>query len=153
MAFPLQIQQHLEQLLDKAGSLSNLAFLRVLQLAHVQVSKLVQDLKAYDLSITGPSTSASRLTESLSASTSLDSLEGATPGRGAGGVAVPIGLMLENAMEEIFTPYIEGTKYLEKETKSLGDLYSAHIAKFAKYHVRLFSVPIWTLMLRHSTDQ
>ncbi|KAG8883446.1 Exocyst complex component 5 [Tulasnella sp. 331] len=124
--FEQSIQQHLEQLLEKAGSLSTLAFLRILQLAHVQISKLVQDLKQYDLS----SAPSSRTTDSTSMEI-LDSRAG--EGRGLG-VALPIGLMLENAMEEIFTSYIEGTKYLERETKSLGELYAAHIAKFAKYH-------------------
>ncbi|KAG9030353.1 Exocyst complex component 5 [Tulasnella sp. JGI-2019a] len=124
--FEQSIQQHLEQLLNKAGSLSTLAFLRILQLAHVQISKLVQDLKLYDLS-------AAPLSRS-NESTSLEVLDSrAGEGRGMG-IALPIGIMLENAMEELFTPYIEGTKYLEKETKSLGELYAAHLARFAKYH-------------------
>lgn len=112
------------------------------------MSKLVQDLKSYDLSVMP--TSSSRFNESMSASASLDSLE-SREGRGLG-VALPIGLMLDNAMEEIFTPYIEGAKYLEKESKSLGELYAVHLAKFTKYHVSFF---LWHdhILLPNATSQ
>ncbi|KAG8896568.1 Exocyst complex component 5 [Tulasnella sp. 403] len=126
--FEQSIQQHVEQLMEKAGNISDLAFLRVLQLAHVQVSKLSEDLKVFDLS----ATSTTRSTEGMSATTALDLLD-SREGRGMG-VALPIGIMLENAMEELFVRYIEGTKYLERESKSLGELYSSYLSRFTKYH-------------------
>lgn len=52
---------------------------------------------------------------------------------GAGAVA--IGTMLENAMEELFVPYNEGAKYIEKECKTAGEMYAASLERFAKYHV------------------
>ena len=44
----------MEQLLNKGSSLSTLAFLRILQLVHVQVSTLVEDLKEYELTAATP---------------------------------------------------------------------------------------------------
>lgn len=37
-------------------------------------------------------------------------------------------------MEELFVRYIEGSKYLDRESKSLGELYSEFLAKFTQYH-------------------
>jgi hypothetical protein len=49
-----QIQQHLEQLLNRIASSSELAFLRILQLVHHQTSALVEDLKVYELPTLAP---------------------------------------------------------------------------------------------------
>lgn len=49
---------------------------------------------------------------------------------------VAIGTMLENAMEELFVPYNEGMKYIEKECRTIGDLYATSLERFTKYHVR-----------------
>jgi len=43
--------------------------------------------------------------------------------------------MLENAMEELFVPYNEGAKYIDKECKTLQELYAEHLERFTKYHV------------------
>ncbi|KAF9509870.1 hypothetical protein BS47DRAFT_1396495 [Hydnum rufescens UP504] len=127
--FAQSIQQYLELLLTKAQS-STLAYLRILQLAHVQVSKLVEDLKAYDIS-----SALSPRSPSTAEQQALGSgvVNPAAPGAGAG-LVVAIGTMLENAMEELFVPYNEGTKYLDKETKSLSEIYSTYLNRFTKYH-------------------
>ena len=44
-----QIQQRLEMVLDKANTLSSLAFLRSLQAARTYIGGLVDDLKAHGL--------------------------------------------------------------------------------------------------------
>lgn len=69
------------------------------------------------------------------------------------GVALPIGVMLENAMEELFVRYTEGTKYIERESKSLGEMYVAYLAKFTKYHVSV-SLPIhvWSVLTQSTGD-
>lgn len=40
-------------------------------------------------------------------------------------------------MEELFVPYTEGQRYLEKESRCLVQLYSNYLEAFTKYHVRL----------------
>jgi hypothetical protein len=77
----------------------------------------VEDLKQYDISL------------STSGSTSAGSSKG---GNGAGG---PLAAMLDHALEEMFVPWLEGTRYLESESKNLVELYGGLLSRFARYHV------------------
>ena len=43
--------------------------------------------------------------------------------------------MLDHAMEELFVPYMEGNRYLEKEGKSLTELYAGKLLRFTNWHV------------------
>ncbi|KAF8515003.1 exocyst complex protein [Gautieria morchelliformis] len=124
--FAQSIQQYLELLLNKASSISQLSFLRMLHLAHSQTSSLVEALKGFDLShLTSRSGSDRAVTDALMASS-------ATPG-GTGQI-VPVSVMLETAMDELFMPFTEGQKYLERESKNLGELYSSYLYRFTRYH-------------------
>ncbi|KAG1761353.1 exocyst complex component Sec10-like protein [Suillus occidentalis] len=129
--FAQSIQQYMEQLLTKGSSLSDLAYLRILQLVHNQTSNLVEDLKAHEF----PSITTSK--------SSLEILEfrrvfsGAVSGTSTTSV---VSAMLENAMVELFVPYIEGQKYLDRESKSLGELYAGLLANFTRYHMRMQKV-------------
>ena len=87
----------------------------MLNLCHTTCSALVDDLKGYDVSL----------------GTSTD-------GSSKGGVAAsgPLAVMLEHAMEEMFVPWLEGTRYLESESKNLVELYAGLLSRFTRYHVR-----------------
>ena len=118
----------MEQLLNNAST--TLSFLRILQLVHVQVSSLVEDLKVYELTTSTPrspneTAELRRSLEGLSAVTSSPNL-----------MTISLTVMLENAMEELFVPYTEGSRYLDREAKSLGELYTKYLSRFSKYHVR-----------------
>jgi exocyst complex component 5 len=121
---PLQIQQYLEQLLNKAAQLSSLSFLRMLKVSHAQTAALVDVLKSYDLSQI-----ASRSSESNRASLSA--------GAAAQGSSVAISTMLDSSMDELFVPYMEGSRYLERETKCLAELYMLNLYPFSRWHVRI----------------
>lgn len=125
----LQIQQHLEQLLNRTSPSSDLAFLRILQLVHHQTSMLVEDLKAYELPTFIPRSPAdSDINKTFNVS---------LPSVGhSSAISASITTLLETALEELFVPYTEGQRYIEKESKSLGDLYAGHLAAFTRYHVR-----------------
>jgi exocyst complex component 5 len=112
----------MEQLLTRAGNMSELAFLRVLQLIHAQTSVLVDDLKSYDMPSTTPRSPVQNI-----------GLSSAVPGGAAGATA--ISSILETAMEELFVPYTEGQRYLERESKSLAELYLGFLSTFTRYHV------------------
>ncbi|KAG2757458.1 exocyst complex component Sec10 [Suillus brevipes Sb2] len=129
--FAQSIQQYMEQLLTKGSSLSDLAYLRILQLVHNQTSNLVEDLKAHEL----PSITTSK--SSLEILEFRRVLSGAVSGTSTTSV---VSAMLENAMAELFVPYIEGQKYLDRESKSLGELYAGLLANFTRYHVRMQKV-------------
>ena len=107
-------------LLEKATSLSTLAFLRIFHLSHTQVVNLVEDLKTHDLPTTNSrqpvtSTDGSKLPAS---------------------VTISVSAMLDTALEELFAT--ETQRYLERETKNLGELFSSYLTRFNAYHVILF---------------
>jgi hypothetical protein len=112
----------MEQLLNRGTALSDLAYLRILQVIHAQVSLLIEDLKNYEL----PSMS-SRPTEVMDLTRNFTS---------TGSSTTAVTTMLETAMEELFVPYLEGQRYIERESRSLENLYSNLLTNFTKYHVR-----------------
>ena len=118
-----QIQQHLESLVSRASGISTLAVLRVLNMVHSNCATLVDDLKTYD--------------SVLSNTTAGPSKGPLTSSSGSGSSAGPLAAMLDHALEEIFVPWLEGTRYLESETKNLVELYAGLLARFTRYHVRL----------------
>jgi exocyst complex component 5 len=118
----------MEQLLTRAGNMSDLAFLRMLQLIHTQTSLLAEDLKGYDV----PSAIPRSPVQSMGFSPPITVTPSAATS-GAGSTA--ISSVLETAMEELFVPYTEGQRYLERESKTLVDLYSGYLSVFTRYHV------------------
>ncbi|KAK4704080.1 exocyst complex component 5, partial [Phenoliferia sp. Uapishka_3] len=143
--FAQVIQGYVESLVETASSSSTLAYLRILRLAHHSTTSLVDDLKGHDFFRTSASSSGPPLISPLGTSFSNDrssqSIGGGlasptTPGlSGAGGVGVAaVSAMLDGAMEELFVPYMEGTRYLEKESKSLTELYAGKLLRFTNWH-------------------
>lgn len=43
--------------------------------------------------------------------------------------------LLDQCIEDLFVPYTEGDRYIEKEKKSLSELYSSLLLQFNAYHV------------------
>ncbi|KAF8631594.1 hypothetical protein AX15_002342 [Amanita polypyramis BW_CC] len=123
--FAQPVQQHFELLLHRGGAISDLVYLRILQLAHLQMSALVEDLKAYELPHISPRTPL----EATEFRRTLTGSAGITPMN-----VNSISAMLEIAMEELFVPYIEGQRYLERECKSVTSLYTDILTDFTRYH-------------------
>lgn len=108
--FAQVIQQQIETLVNRASGISTLAFLRVLHLTHAMCVSLVEDLKGYEGTLSvGPA----KLTEA-----------------GAG----PLAAMLEQALDEIYVPWLEGPRYLDGEGKNLVELYGGLLSRFTRYH-------------------
>jgi hypothetical protein len=122
----------MEQLLNRGSALSDLAYLRVLQLVHAQASLLVEDLKTYEL----PSAILRSPTESGDIRRSSSESSAAV----GSGTSSAVSTMLETALEELFVPYTEGQRYLERESRSLGSLYSGLLVNFTRYHVCLMAI-------------
>jgi len=116
----------MEHLLHRAAEISDLAYLRLLQLVHFQASSLVEDLRMHELPHVTPRTPY-ELIEFRRA------LQGSAPLTGTSNPS--ISAMLETAMEELFVPYTEGQRYMERENKSLATLYGNLLASFTRYHV------------------
>ncbi|GAB7352725.1 hypothetical protein MBLNU459_g3079t1 [Dothideomycetes sp. NU459] len=109
--FQQSIQQKLEIVLDKADSVSSLAFLRSLQASKSYISGLVEDLKAHGLT---------------------EHPEPAT---------VQMAAVLDQQLEDLFVPYFSGSSYIEREKRSLEELYSSLLFKFTTYHSRRRKTP------------
>ena len=140
MTLDRQIQGYVESLVETASSSSTLSYLRILLLAHHSTTSLVDDLKGHDFFRTSAGASSS-LSSSLGSSfvdrsTPSSTASPPTPGLpGAGGVGVAaVSAMLDGAMEELFVPYMEGARYLEKESKSLTELYAGKLLRFTNWH-------------------
>lgn len=102
--FQQSIQQRLEKVLDKADTISSLAFLRSLHSSRSYISSLIEDLKAHGLT------------------------EHPEP------CSVQVAQTLDQQMEELFVPYLVGNSYIERERKSLEEMYSSLLFKFTIYH-------------------
>ncbi|CAK9784924.1 exocyst complex component Sec10 [Cutaneotrichosporon oleaginosum] len=108
--FAQVIQQHIETIVNRASGISTLASLRVLHLTHAMCVSLVEDLKGYEGTLgIGPA----KLTDA-----------------GTG----PLAAMLDQALEEIYVPWLEGTRYLDSESKNLVELYGGLLSRFTRYH-------------------
>ncbi|KIW46137.1 uncharacterized protein PV06_01825 [Exophiala oligosperma] len=104
--FQQSIQQRLELVLEKAESESTLAYLRSLQAARNYISALVEDLKAHGLT-EHPDTVTSQTSQ-----------------------------LLDQQLDELFTPYVGGSAYIEKEKHNLQELYKSLLFKFELFHSR-----------------
>lgn len=109
--FQQSIQQRLEMVLEKATTVSSLAFLRSLHASRSYISALVEDLKAHGLT------------------------EHPEP------VSAQISQTLDQQLEELFVPYLVGTSYIDRERRSLEELYSSLLFKFTIYHSRRKRAP------------
>lgn len=109
--FQQSIQQRLEMVLDKASTISSLAFLRTLQASRSYISGLVDDLKAHGL------------TEHP------DNISPAVAG------------VLDQQLDDLFVPYFIGSAYIDREKKNLEELYRSLMFKFEIHQSRRKKVP------------
>ncbi|KAI4138664.1 MAG: hypothetical protein L6R39_006669, partial [Caloplaca ligustica] len=109
--FQQSIQQRLEMVLEKANTISSLAFLRSLQAAQSALSTLTDDLKMHGLT------------------------EAPEP------VSPQITLVLDQQFDDLFVPYFAGSSYIEREKRNLEELYSSLLFKFTIFHSRRRKAP------------
>jgi len=90
---------------------------------------LVKDLKAYELPTFVPRSPAdSDINKTFNVF---------LPAAGhSSAMSTSTSTFLETALEELFVPYAEGQRYIEKESKTLADLYAGLLIAFTRYHVR-----------------
>ncbi|GAA96373.1 uncharacterized protein L969DRAFT_91493 [Mixia osmundae IAM 14324] len=125
--FAQVIQPFGEQLITTASMTSTLAFLRMLHFVHSRTIALVEDLKSNDFFKT-TTDAASRYAITASGQTS-DAAALTAPGTTA------LAAMLDQAVEEVFVQHLEGARYLDRESKSLTELYAGYLLRFANYHL------------------
>lgn len=109
--FQQSIQQRLEMVLEKANSISSLAFLRTLHSARSYIGALVEELKSHGLT---------------------EHPEPASPA---------IVQVLDQQLEDMFVPYFVIASYIERERRNLEELYSSLLFKYTTYHSRRKKLP------------
>ncbi|CAG9939259.1 unnamed protein product [Clonostachys rosea f. rosea IK726] len=109
--FQQSIQQRLEKVLDKAETISSLAFLRSLHASRSYINALVEDLKTHGLT------------------------EHPEP------CTAQIAQTLDQQMEELFVPYMVGNTYIEREKRSLEEMYGSLLFKYSIFHSRRKKAP------------
>lgn len=109
--FQQSIQQRLEVVLEKANTISSLAFLRSLHASRSYIGALIEDLKTHGLT---------------------EHPEPCSP---------QISQTLDQQMEELFIPYIMGNSYIEREKRSLEELFNSLLFKYNIYHSRRKKAP------------
>ncbi|KAI0391801.1 exocyst complex component protein [Xylariaceae sp. FL0594] len=109
--FQQSIQQRLEMVLEKANTISSLAFLRSLHSSRTYISALIEDLKAHGLT------------------------EHPEP------CSAQIAQILDQQMEELFVPYIMGNSYIDREKRNLEELFNSLLFRFNIYHSRRKKAP------------
>lgn len=109
--FQQSIQQRLEKVLEKADSVSSLAFLRTLHAARAYIGQLTEDLKSHGL-IDHPEPCSAQISQTL-----------------------------DQQIEELFVPYLVGNSYIERERKNLEELYGSLLFKYTIFHSRRKKAP------------
>ncbi|KAH8915622.1 Sec10-domain-containing protein, partial [Atractiella rhizophila] len=130
------IQNYLERLLTASTTTSTLAFLRILHLARSQTTQLVEDIKSLEFFRTTTLSSVSPLSPTRAETLlSPTKAEMSIPGVSGQSIGSLTG-MLDQIVEEVFVPWMEaeGNRYLEKEVKSLNELYASFLLKFTEWH-------------------
>ncbi|RIA92225.1 exocyst complex component Sec10-like protein [Glomus cerebriforme] len=115
--FAQLVQTYLESLLTHAENDSTLAYLRSLAATYTATTELVNDLKGLDMRQKGNSTPSKIIEEGSRKSNTVAEL-------------------LDQCIEDLFVPYTEGDRYIEKEKKSLNELYSSLLLQFNAYHIQ-----------------
>lgn len=137
---------------DPTADTAGLAFLRMLHVTRSSALQLVDDLKTIDLRSAGITTSGGP----FGATGGLDSLfplagadaDGLVRAEASGALGVPaysaaqlaaaggspLGAMLDQAVEELFFPYLNQVKYIDRECRVLSGLYAGALGRFFTWH-------------------
>ncbi|KAF8939975.1 exocyst complex component Sec10-like protein [Dissophora ornata] len=115
--FGQSIQQFIETLLERAQAKSTLAYIRTLHSIHEQTVLLVEDLKKCEDTL------------KIGINTNMK-------GSNASVATQPLAQTLDRCLDDLFVPYLEGDRYLEKELQSLCEIYDSMLAKFTAYQLQ-----------------
>nr|CAG8602454.1 11762_t:CDS:10 [Entrophospora candida] len=108
-----------QSLLSHAENNSTLAYLRSLAAVRAATTDLVTSLKSVEIRQEGSTK------DNVNTKNEEDTKKNNT-----------IAEVLDQCIEDLFVPYTEGERYLEKEKRSLMELYSSLLLKFTAYHAQ-----------------
>ncbi|KAG0356738.1 Exocyst complex component 5 [Podila minutissima] len=115
--FGQSIQSFIEILLERAQAKSTLAYLRTLSSIHEHTVLLVNDLKKCE--------------DTLKVGTNAN-----VKGSNISVTTQPLSQTLDRCLDDLFVPFLEGDRYIEKELQSLCETYDFMLAKFTAYQLQ-----------------
>ncbi|CAO3565912.1 unnamed protein product [Mortierella alpina] len=115
--FGQSIQQFIETLLERAQAKSTLAYLRTLSSIHEHTILLVNDLKKCEDTL------------KIGINTNIK-------GSNVSVTTQPLSQTLDRSLDDLFVPFLEGDRYMEKELQSLCEIYDSMLAKFTAYQLQ-----------------
>ncbi|KAF9188821.1 Exocyst complex component 5 [Haplosporangium sp. Z 767] len=115
--FGQSIQQFNETLLERAQAKSTLAYLRTLSSIHEHTISLVNDLKKCE-------------------DTLKVGINSNVKGSNISVTTQPLSQTLDRCLDDLFVPFLEGDRYVEKELQSLCEIYDSMLAKFTAYQLQ-----------------
>ncbi|KAG0027235.1 Exocyst complex component 5 [Podila clonocystis] len=115
--FGQSIQSFIEILLERAQAKSTLAYLRTLSSIHEHTVLLVNDLKKCE-------------------DTLKVGINAHVKGSNISVTTQPLSQTLDRCLDDLFVPFLEGDRYMEKEIQSLCETYDFMLAKFTAYQLQ-----------------
>ncbi|KAI9241544.1 MAG: exocyst complex protein [Podila humilis] len=115
--FGQSIQSFIEILLERAQAKSTLAYLRTLSSIHEHTVLLVNDLKKCE-------------------DTLKVGINANVKGSNVSVTTQPLSQTLDRCLDDLFVPFLEGDRYMEKEIQSLCETYDVMLAKFTAYQLQ-----------------
>lgn len=111
--------------MERAQAKSTLAYLRTLHSIHEHTNLLVNDLKKCEDTL------------KIGINTHIK-------GSNVSVTTQPLSQTLDRSLDDLFVPFLEGDRFMEKELQSLCEIYDSMLAKFTAYQVgsRRWSNPL-----------
>ncbi|KAL7748429.1 Exocyst complex component 5 [Sorochytrium milnesiophthora] len=150
--FAQSVQTYAETLLDKALAISTLTYLRVLTGAHRAATQLAKDFSHFDEQVllpylvsTGvvPSSSAAAVAAAANASGAASATGASTAPaiptslgyRNGVPISFSINIAVQRCMEDLFVPFVDGARYLDKETRCMSESIDSVLTDFNTYYL------------------
>ncbi|RKP09744.1 exocyst complex protein [Thamnocephalis sphaerospora] len=128
-AFTFSIQNYMVKLLNRAEAVSGLAFLRFLASSHARAVASVKAIRRFDDRVVRPSIKGSAEQDGEGASLN----GGLKPAAAKDTASATLSACVDRCMEDLFAPYIENGRYLNRERQALSDVFARILKPFVEY--------------------
>ncbi|KAI9596433.1 exocyst complex component Sec10-like protein, partial [Syncephalis fuscata] len=130
-AFTFSIQNYMVKLLNRAETLSGLAFLRVLAACHARAMMTVREIRRFDDMVVRPSIKGSAEQAHAEGVSSSDALF--RPSMNKNSASATLSACVDRCMEDLFAPYTENNRYLNRERQALSEVFTRILKPFMDY--------------------
>ncbi|KAI8051452.1 exocyst complex component Sec10-like protein [Syncephalis plumigaleata] len=130
-AFTLSIQNYMVKLLNRAESVSNVAFLRILAACHARTMVTVREIRRFDDLVVRPSIKGTAEQANAEGASNSDVLF--RPSMSKDSASATLSACVDRCMEDLFAPYTENNRYLNRERQALTEVFTRILKPFMDY--------------------